>query len=106
VVFASQRRQDTGTPPAGTFRLLSAFGSRRDPGTRLGSYTRFDDNDWWPYDPRDPVTYNVYQRFRSTEARWRRSKAERLAHWGSGAYRYAVVLGYNLPRGVHWSTES
>ncbi len=97
------RRQDTGTTPAGTFRLLYGFGSRRDPGTGLGTYVRFDDNDWWPYDPRDPQTYNVLQRSRSPKADWRPAKAERLAHWGHGAYRYSVVLDYNLPGGVRWS---
>ena len=105
-VLASKRLQDSGTTPAGTFRILSAFGSRRDPGTRLDSYTRFDSNDWWPYDPRDPSTYNVYQRSRSSEARWRRSEAERLAHWGAGAYRYAAVLDFNLPSEVHWSSTT
>jgi L,D-peptidoglycan transpeptidase YkuD (ErfK/YbiS/YcfS/YnhG family) len=103
---ASTRRQDTGTTPAGTFRLLYGFGSRKDPGTRLDRFVRFDQNDWWPYDARDASTYNVYQRSRSPHARWRKDQAERLAHWGAGAYRYGVVLDYNLPSGVHWSTSS
>jgi L,D-peptidoglycan transpeptidase YkuD (ErfK/YbiS/YcfS/YnhG family) len=105
-VLASKRRQDTGTTPAGTFRLLSAFGSRPDPGTRLSSYRQIDQNDWWPYDPRDPSTYNVFQRSRSSAARWRRTEAERLAQWGSVQYRYSVVLDYNLPSGVHWSSRT
>jgi L,D-peptidoglycan transpeptidase YkuD (ErfK/YbiS/YcfS/YnhG family) len=103
-VRAADRRQNTGTTPAGTFRLLSGFGSRRDPGTRLSSYIQFDNNDWWPIDPRDPATYNVYQHSRSDEARWRRTEAERLANWGTGQYRYGVVIDYNLPTGVRWSS--
>ena len=42
------------------------------------------------------------QRQRSRHAEWRTSWAERLAHWGAGAYRYGVVLDYNLPAGVRW----
>jgi L,D-peptidoglycan transpeptidase YkuD (ErfK/YbiS/YcfS/YnhG family) len=99
---AATRRQNTGTTPAGTFRMLSSFGSMQDPGSRLG-YRRFDGNDWWPYDPRDAATYNVLQPFRSGRAQWRPAWAERLAHWGAGAYRYGVVLDYNLPSEVHWS---
>lgn len=105
MVRGGERRQDTGTTPAGTFRLLYGFGSRRDPGTRLGRYVRIDDDDWWPYDPRDPRTYNVLQRSRSPQAEWRRMKAERLAHWGRGAYRYSVVLDYNLPSEVSWDED-
>ena len=100
------RRQDTGTTPAGTFRLLYGFGSRPDPGTRLDRYRRIDGNDWWPYDPRDASTYNVLQRSRSPKARWRPGEAERLMHWGSDAYRYSVVIDYNLPSDVHWDPRT
>jgi L,D-peptidoglycan transpeptidase YkuD (ErfK/YbiS/YcfS/YnhG family) len=103
---AAERRQDTGTTPAGTFRLQYGFGSRPDPGTGLDRYVEFDKNDWWPYDPRDPSTYNVLQRRRSPYAEWRTSWAERLAHWGAGAYRYGVVLDYNLPSGVTWDSDT
>lgn len=100
---AGRRRQGTGTTPAGTFGLGRAFGSRPDPGTSLAGYRRFDNNDYWVYDPRDPATYNVLQRSRSADARWRTSWAERLADWGDRQYAYAVVIGFNLPSGVHWS---
>lgn len=103
---ARTRLQNTGTTPAGTFRMLYAFGSRPDPGTRLDRYRRIDGNDWWPYDPRDASTYNVLQGSRSLKARWRPGEAERLMHWGRGAYRYSVVLDYNLPSDVHWSERA
>jgi len=102
--LAQHRVQDDGTTPAGTFRLLWGFGSLADPGTEL-DYTRFDRNDWWPIDPRDPATYNVFQRSRSRLAHWRTSKAERLANWGDDEYRYGVVLDFNLPDGVRWSSR-
>ena len=101
---AAERRQNSGTTPAGTFRMLSAFGSATDPGTGL-KYRRFDNNDWWVYDPRDPQTYNVLQPFRSGRAAWRRGWAEHLADWAGRQYRYGVVLDYNLPSGVHWSSR-
>jgi L,D-peptidoglycan transpeptidase YkuD (ErfK/YbiS/YcfS/YnhG family) len=103
MVRAARRRQSTGTTPAGTFRLGPAFGSEPDPGTGLGRYRRIDRNDYWVYDPSDPSTYNVLEPYRSKEAQWRRSWAERLKHWGRRQYRYAVVLRFNLPGRVHWS---
>jgi L,D-peptidoglycan transpeptidase YkuD (ErfK/YbiS/YcfS/YnhG family) len=101
--LAKQRHQDDGTTPAGTFRLLWGFGSLPDPGTGLSSYRRFDGDDWWPIDPRDPATYNVLQKRRSGLAQWRRVKAERLAHWGDDEYRHGVVLDFNVPDQVRWS---
>ena len=103
MVRSADRRQDSGTTPAGTFRLLYGFGSAPDPGSGL-AYRRFDNNDWWVYDPRDPRTYNVWQPFRSGRASWRRDWAEHLADWAGGQYRYGVVLDYNLPSGVRWSS--
>ncbi len=99
---AAQRRQDSGTTPAGTFRTRYGFGSAKDPGSGL-AYRRFDRSDWWVYDPRDPRTYNVWEPFRSGRAQWRRGWAEHLWDWAGRQYRYGVVLSYNLPSGVHWS---
>lgn len=97
-----QRRQKSGETPAGTFALLRAFGSATDPGTTL-PYRQFDRNDWWPYDPRDPRTYNVAQfRGRSAATLWRPSWAEHLWNFHD-QYAYAVVLDYNLPSGVYRS---
>jgi L,D-peptidoglycan transpeptidase YkuD (ErfK/YbiS/YcfS/YnhG family) len=100
-VPAAQRRQSTGTTPAGTFAVLGAFGTGPDPGTAL-AYRRVDGNDWWPYDPRDPETYNVWQPRRGPAADWRPSWAEHLSSYGR-QYRHAAVLDFNLPAGVHRS---
>jgi L,D-peptidoglycan transpeptidase YkuD (ErfK/YbiS/YcfS/YnhG family) len=97
-----KRRQDSGETPAGTYALLRAFGAAPDPGTAL-PYRQFDRNDWWPYDPRDPRTYNVAQfHGRSTTTQWRPSWAEHLWHFRD-QYAYAVVLDYNLPAGIYRS---
>lgn len=97
-----QRRQNSGETPAGTYALVRAFGSAPDPGTRL-HYRRFDRNDWWPYDPRDPRTYNVSQfHGRSSATRWRASWAEHLWNFRD-QYAYSVVLRYNLPGGIYRS---
>ncbi|HYO31717.1 MAG TPA: L,D-transpeptidase family protein [Nocardioidaceae bacterium] len=100
-VVATQRRQSTGTTPAGRFALPTAFGRLSDPGTRL-PYRRVDGNDWWPYEPRDPATYNIYQRHRAPRTDWRRGFAEHLVGYPR-QYSLAVVVGFNLPRGVHYS---
>jgi L,D-peptidoglycan transpeptidase YkuD (ErfK/YbiS/YcfS/YnhG family) len=98
-VRADRRRQSTLTTPAGTFRLAWAFGTRPDPGTAL-PYREVDPTDWWPYDPRDPATYNVWQPRRVQASGWRTSWAEDLSSFGV-QYRNAVVVGFNLPGGVH-----
>jgi L,D-peptidoglycan transpeptidase YkuD (ErfK/YbiS/YcfS/YnhG family) len=102
-VPAGKRRQSTGTTPAGRFAMRYAFGNRADPGTAL-RYRHVDRDDVWPYEPRDPETYNIYQPYRSATSRWRADYQERLASYGY-EYAYAVVLGFNLPRGVHWSQQ-
>ena len=93
---AAQRRQSTGTTPAGAFDIVNAFGRRADPGTRL-PYRRVDGNDAWPYNPRVPATYNVFQ---DSPVSWRSygKYVERLASYGR-QYDYVAVLDYNLPDG-------
>jgi L,D-peptidoglycan transpeptidase YkuD (ErfK/YbiS/YcfS/YnhG family) len=98
---ASERRQNSGTTPAGRFTMRSVFGNRVDPGARL-PYRHVDADDVWPYEPRDPATYNIYQPYQAATSHWRADFRERLASYGY-EYAYAVVLGYNLPSGVHWS---
>lgn len=94
------RKQNTGTTPAGTFGMLSGFGLAKPSGVDL-PYRQVDQNDWWPYDPTDPKTYNVFQPHRVQHAKWRTDWAERLTSFGA-QYRYAVVLDYNLPSGITW----
>ncbi len=102
-VRANQRRQSTGTTPAGKFPLPYSFGKLADPGGRH-EYRRFDRNDWWPYEPRDPATYNVYQYHRARTSHWRPDKAERLWDF-PGQYDYGMVVGFNLPSGIHYSKQ-
>jgi L,D-peptidoglycan transpeptidase YkuD (ErfK/YbiS/YcfS/YnhG family) len=99
--LAANRLQNTNTTPAGTFTLTRAFGAYADPGTAM-PYRKFDSNDWWPYDPRNPRTYNVYQFSRVAGVGWRTTWAERLWSYYS-QYRYAVVINYNMPSGLYSS---
>lgn len=94
---AATRRQATGTTPAGTFAITSAFGRRPDPGARL-AYTRLTTWDAWPYNPADPSTYNVFQ---DAKRSWD-SYGHNVEHlWRHGVqYDYVAVLDYNLPRGA------
>ncbi len=100
-VVAADRRQNTGTTPAGRFRMPAAFGRLPDPGAEL-RYRHVDGNDWWPYEPRDPATYNIYQAHRAAQTRWRPTFAEHLDHY-TEQYGYAIQVGFNLPGGVHYS---
>jgi L,D-peptidoglycan transpeptidase YkuD (ErfK/YbiS/YcfS/YnhG family) len=81
----------------------AAFGLSPDPGTAL-PYNRVDGNDWWPYEPRDPATYNVYQFHKASETSWRPDYSEHLAGY-PGQYDYAIVAGFNLPSGIHYSAK-
>lgn len=102
-VRARDRQQSTGTTPAGRFTMRSAFGNRADPGSGL-PYRRVDGNDFWPYEPRDPATYNIFQPSKARTTRWRADYVERLADYGY-EYAYSIVIGFNLPGGVHWSKD-
>jgi L,D-peptidoglycan transpeptidase YkuD (ErfK/YbiS/YcfS/YnhG family) len=81
--------------------MRSAFGTRPDPGSRL-PYRHVDGDDVWPYEPRDPATYNILQPSKAPTTRWRSDYAERLADYGD-EYAHSIVLDFNLPRGVRWS---
>ncbi|MDX6297097.1 MAG: hypothetical protein QOI51_954 [Nocardioidaceae bacterium] len=100
-VVADQRVQSSGTSPAGRFGLPAAFGLLADPGTAL-EYRHVDGNDWWPYEPRDPATYNIYQTHKDPHSHWRPTYAEHLASFTT-QYAYSIVVGFNLPKGVHYS---
>ena len=100
-VKAAQRRQSTGTTPAGRFRMPYAFGRLANPGAHL-NYRHFDRNDWWPYEPRDPATYNVWQWHKARTTRWRADKSEHLWDYYN-QYAYGVVVGFNLPSGIRYS---
>ncbi|HSS68078.1 MAG TPA: L,D-transpeptidase family protein [Nocardioidaceae bacterium] len=100
-VIAADRVQSTGTTPAGRFSMPFAFGRLADPGARL-KYRRVDGNDWWPYEPRDPATYNVYQFHKAPRTHWRSDKAEHLNSY-TKQYGYAIVVGFNLPGKIHYS---
>jgi len=97
--LAANRKQGSGETPAGTFRLLRGFGLDEPAGVDL-PYQVLDANDWWPYDPKDAATYNVFQLRRVPDAHWRTTWAEDL-HSFRRQYRFAVVLNYNLPSGIH-----
>jgi L,D-peptidoglycan transpeptidase YkuD (ErfK/YbiS/YcfS/YnhG family) len=102
-VIAADRQQSTGTTPAGRFRVPFAFGRWASPGTDL-NYRRVDGNDWWPYEPRDPATYNIYQAHKAKSSHWRAEKSEHLNAYRH-QYGYAIVVGFNLPSGIHYSPQ-
>jgi len=97
LVPGTKRRKDTGTTPAGTYALPKAFGLDPNPGTAL-PYIHSDGNDYWALDPKYPWTFNTY-RFNGVHG-FRASQAEHIAHF-SVQYRYAAVIGFNLPSPGH-----
>jgi L,D-peptidoglycan transpeptidase YkuD (ErfK/YbiS/YcfS/YnhG family) len=91
-----KRRQGDGTTPTGLYAMGYGFGPFPDPGTRM-PWVRYDANDWWALDPRDPKTYNVRQTRRAPGAAWRTGWAESL--WAMRSqYRPAFLIKFNLPR--------
>ncbi len=102
-VKARDRRQSTGTTPAGRFELPYAFGRLSDPGAHL-RYRDFDRSEWWPYEPRDKATYNVWQWHKAPRTHWRSDYSEHLWDY-AGQYAYGLVVGFNLPKGVHYSSQ-
>jgi L,D-peptidoglycan transpeptidase YkuD (ErfK/YbiS/YcfS/YnhG family) len=97
LVQGTKRIMNSGTTPAGTYSLPKAFGLRSDPGTAL-PYTHSDVNDYWALDRKYPWTFNTY-RFHGVHG-FRASEAEHIAHF-STQYRYAAVIGFNLPSAGH-----
>ena len=97
IVPGNERRQSTGTTPAGTYAITSAFGRKSNPGTTL-PYVQVDANDAWTYNPRVPATYNIFQTAPVSWASYGRY-VERLQSMGR-QYNYVAVLDYNLPSGT------
>jgi L,D-peptidoglycan transpeptidase YkuD (ErfK/YbiS/YcfS/YnhG family) len=98
LVAGGRRIQNDMRTPVGTYPLTFSFGIYANPGTRL-PYKVLDDTDYWAGDQRDPKTYNLFQNGRPAAARWRTSESEHLRAL-TPAYRYAVNIDWNLPRGV------
>ena len=89
VVPGNRRVQDSGTTPAGTYRLLFAFGAG-DPGTGM-RYRRVTDCSHWVLD-RDAADYN---RWRESCTRRPRDGEHLRTYVQRGLYRQAVVTSFN-----------
>ena len=96
-VVANKRVQGTGTSPQGTFRITTAFGLVKNPGTKL-PYRHADGNDYWVGDPKDPKTYNLVQPWAAKTRTWRSGEAtaERLGAYPT-QYAFAAVVDFNRP---------
>lgn len=97
VVPGSERRQNTGTTPAGTYTMTEAFGIARDPGTEM-PYLHVGADDWWVGDNRSSY-YNSHRRgsqggFDTSLPESDVNGSERLLTH-SRTYRYAVVIDFN-----------
>ncbi|MFC6238445.1 L,D-transpeptidase family protein [Longivirga aurantiaca] len=92
------RRQSDGTTPTGLYKIGYGFGTGSNPGTSMW-WRRFDRNDYWSFDARDPKTYNVFQTQRPATAYWRAYSpySEHLYDLAS-EYQYAFLINFNLPK--------
>jgi len=90
--FAVERREGSGTSPAGVFTLTEAFGLWADPGSGL-PYRQAGPNSWWVSDSASPL-YNTWQEG-PPNGRWNPAKGERLATHAPRGYRYAAVIDFN-----------
>lgn len=89
VVAGTRRVQGSGTTPAGTYRLLYAFGGS-DPGTAM-RYRRVTDCSFWVLNPRA----GDYNRWRESCANPPSSGEHLQTYVRSGLYRHAVVTDFN-----------
>jgi L,D-peptidoglycan transpeptidase YkuD (ErfK/YbiS/YcfS/YnhG family) len=103
-VWGSQRVQNTGTSPIGTYRITTGFGLKSNPGTKV-SYRLVDGNDYWVGDRYDSKTYNLFEPYASAKRSWRISQAERLGAYPT-QYEYAAVINFNRPAAssVTWNS--
>ncbi|HET8970045.1 MAG TPA: L,D-transpeptidase family protein, partial [Candidatus Nanopelagicales bacterium] len=100
LVRAGDRRQGTGTTPAGRFPITESFGRKHDPGTAL-PYVRVGPDHWWVQDRRSRY-YNQLRRgaqggFARTSSGYNGS--ERLRSFGR-QYDYVAVIDFNRPSPV------
>ncbi len=100
LVVGTRRVQDTGTTPAGAFRITQAFGRQTNPGT-LMPYTKVTMDHWWVEDRRS-AHYNDMRRGSAGGFLLRTTgynSSERLATMGA-QYDYAAVIDFNRPNPV------
>lgn len=103
---AAGRVQGSGESPAGTFTITQTFGAFQQPAMKM-PYLKFDGDDFWPYDPRDPETYNVLQTNRSPNADWRNDGnwSERFVDYGS-VYHFGAVINFNAPTWTYFNART
>lgn len=106
-VWGSQRVQNSGTSPIGTFTLTTAFGLATNPGVHL-PYFHAGPGAYMAGDPQDPKTYDVLQTTASNTRTWRvgTATAERVGDYPV-QYQYGAVIDYNRPgaQTVTWSVR-
>jgi L,D-peptidoglycan transpeptidase YkuD (ErfK/YbiS/YcfS/YnhG family) len=98
LVRASQRKQNTGTTPLGTFRLLSSFGTHPRASAWKLDHRLVRPGDYWVQDNRSAY-YNRYRNKSEGGFRWwlpesNSNSSERLADFPR-QYEYSIVTSFN-----------
>lgn len=105
LVWPRQRKQNTGTTPLGTYRLLSSFGTHpRQPGWDL-PHRQIRAGDYWVEDNRSAY-YNRYRNKAQGGFRWwlpqsDLNSSERLRAFPT-QYEYSIVMGFNYATPVRY----
>jgi len=103
LVRARLRKQNTGTTPLGTFRLLSTFGTHPRAASWDLDHRQVRAGDYWVQDNRSAF-YNRYRNKSEGGFRWwlpqsDPNSSERLADLPT-QYEYAIVTSFNYARQV------
>ncbi|MBS4220503.1 SH3 domain-containing protein [Bacillus sp. FJAT-49711] len=89
--FTSNMSEGGKKSPIGKYTIGTAFGSKKNPGTKL-SYRNITDDDVWVDDPKSSL-YNTWQSRKKTKGKWKSAENMNIP-----AYTYGFVINYNTKR--------
>jgi len=87
------RKQNTGTSPAGVYTITKGFGIASNPGVKF-PYRKVQDDDYWVTDPKSKF-YNTWQKGPSN-GRWDEKEQEHLIKFKT--YKYCAIIDFNVER--------
>lgn len=89
--FTSNMSEGGKKSPIGKFTIGTAFGTEKNPGTKL-SYRKITNDDVWVDDPKSKL-YNTWQSKKKTSGQWKSAENMNVP-----AYKYGFVIDYNTKR--------
>jgi L,D-peptidoglycan transpeptidase YkuD (ErfK/YbiS/YcfS/YnhG family) len=89
--FTSNMSEGGKKSPIGKFTIGTAFGTQKNPGTKL-PYRKITNDDVWVDDPKSKL-YNTWQSKKVTKGQWKSAENMNVP-----AYKYGFVIDYNTKR--------